>query len=285
MDTMTSWDPTQYARFADHRNRPFFELLGRVGATAPRLVVDLGCGNGPLTLALAERWPQARVVGVDNALSMLAAARELDAEGRVEWVEADLATWEVGSLGAAPDVIVSNAALQWVPGHLPLIEGWVAGLADDGWFALQVPGNFGAPSHRLMREIAREQERSVELEGALKRAGSAEPATYLQFLARAGCEVDAWETTYEQVLDPEGEQDNPVLEWVSGTGLRPVLDLLTEPAERAAFLEPYAAALLSAYPRTAVGVILSFRRVFAVGHKTPAPAAAPAVPSAPTPTS
>src|SRR5580765_5408971 len=143
MDTMTSWDPTQYARFADHRNRPFFELLGRVGATAPRLV------------------------GVDNALSMLAAARELDAEGRVEWVEADLATWEVGSLGAAPDVIVSNAALQWVPGHLPLIEGWVAGLADDGWFALQVPGNFGAPSHRLMREIAREQERSVELEGAL----------------------------------------------------------------------------------------------------------------------
>ncbi|MEO7071366.1 MAG: methyltransferase domain-containing protein [Nostocoides sp.] len=265
---MTSWDPTQYARFADHRNRPFFELLGRVGASAPRLVVDLGCGNGPLTVALAERWPDARIVGVDNSASMLAAARDLDSEGRVEWVEADIATWDLPSLGAAPDVIVSNAALQWVPGHLPLLDAWVAGLAVDGWFALQVPGNFRAPSHRLMRDVAELHARSGELEAALKRAGSAEPATYLQFLARAGCEVDAWETTYEQILDPAGEQENPVLEWVSGTGLRPVLDLLTEPAERAAFLEPYAASLLAAYPRTPVGVILPFRRVFAVGHRT-----------------
>lgn len=277
---MTSWDPNQYARFADHRNRPFFELVGRVAAQAPALVVDLGCGNGPLTLALGERWPDARIVGVDNAASMLAAARELDTEGRVEWVEADLATWDVASLGAAPDVIVSNAALQWVPEHLNLLDAWVAGLADDGWFALQVPGNFGAPSHRLMRDVAEVQPRSGELAAALKRAGSAEPATYLQVLAGAGCEVDAWETTYEQVLDPAGEQENPVLEWVSGTGLRPVLDLLTDPGERAAFIEPYAAALRTAYPRTPVGVILPFRRVFAVGHRTAAPSvAAPSNPA------
>lgn len=268
---MTSWDPTLYARFADHRNRPFFELVSRVGAGDPRLVVDLGCGNGPLTLALAERWPRARVVGVDNAASMLEAARSLDTQGRVEWVEADLSGWRSDSLGAAPDVVVSNAALQWVPSHLGLIEGWVADLADGGWFALQVPGNFAAPSHRLMREVAERHERSGELEAALRRAGSAEPATYLQLLAGAGCEVDAWETTYEQVLDPSGQQEDPVLEWVSGTGLRPVLDLLTEPAERAAFIEPYAAALRAAYPRTAVGVILRFRRVFAVGHKVSSP--------------
>ena len=265
---MTSWDPHQYARFADHRNRPFFELVNRVAATAPQLVVDLGCGNGPLTLALADRWPDARIVGVDSSAPMLAAARELDTGARVEWVEADLTTWRTAGLGAAPDVIVTNAALQWVPGHLELIGGWVAGLADDGWFALQVPGNFGAPSHRLMREVAALQPRAAELGAALARAGSAEPATYLQVLASAGCEVDAWETTYEQVLDPAGEQENPVLEWVAGTGLRPALDLLADPVERAAFLEPYAAALLTAYPRTPVGVVLPFRRVFAVGHRT-----------------
>ena len=113
--------------------------------------LDLGCGNGPLTLSLAERWPQARVVGVDSSVEMLDAARALDTDGRVDWVEADLADWDIASLGAAPDVIVSNAALQWVPRHLPLIETWVDALAADGWFALQVPGNYDAPTHALMR--------------------------------------------------------------------------------------------------------------------------------------
>lgn len=263
----TRWDPLQYARFADHRSRPFHELLARVGARDPRLVVDLGCGNGPLTLTLAERWPDARVVGVDSSPEMLAAARELDADGRVEWVEADLSSWDVASLGATPDVIVSNATLQWVERHLPLLEAWTAALPVGGWVALQVPGNFMAPTHALMREVAEQHPRAGELEAALKRGGAAEPATYLQVLARSGCEVDVWETTYHHILDPAGESENPVLEWVRGTGLRPVIDLLTDPEERAAFLEPYAERLLAAYPRTAVGVDLPFRRVFAVGHR------------------
>lgn len=263
----TRWDPAQYARFAGPRSRPFGDLMAQVGAESPGLVVDLGCGNGPLTLGLAERWPDARVVGVDSSPQMLQSARELDADGRVEWVEADLATWDPASLGAAPDLVVTNATLQWVPGHLDLLGRWVGALADDGWFALQVPGNFTAPSHALMREVATRHTRSGELEAALKRAGSAEPSTYLRILARLGCDVDAWETTYLHVLDPEGAQENPVLEWVTGTGLRPVLDLLTDEQERRAFIEPYAAALAAAYPRTSVGVILPFRRVFAVAHR------------------
>lgn len=261
------WDPTLYARYADHRNRPFYELVSRIDADEPRLVVDLGCGNGPLTLALAERWPQARIVGVDASPEMLAAAREADGQGRVEWFEADLATWDVASLGAAPDVIVTNATLHWVPGHLRLIGRWVAAQPVGGWFALQVPGNFNAPSHALMREVAEAHPRAGELEAALKRGGSAEPATYLRILSDAGCEVDVWETTYHHLLDPEGRSEDPVLDWVRGTGLRPVLELLEDEDERAAFLEPYTARLREAYPRSRAGVDLPFRRVFAVGHK------------------
>src|SRR5207342_3508033 len=111
-------DPELYARFSDDRARPFVDLLARVGATAPALVVDLGCGNGPLTLSLAQRWPGARIVGVDSSRQMLEAARSLDTEGRVEWVEQDVARWDPASLGARPEVIVTNATLQWVPGHL-----------------------------------------------------------------------------------------------------------------------------------------------------------------------
>lgn len=276
------WDPDQYAKFAYERNRPFHELLARVRAVEPALVVDLGCGNGPMTLELAQRWPAARVVGVDSSPEMIAAARALDTSGRVEWAEADVGTWDISTLGAAPDVIVSNATLQWVPMHLPLLETWVGALAPDGWIAVQVPGNFAAPSHSLMREIALTHPRRGELEAALKRGGSAEPRTYLRLLARAGLAVDVWETIYLHVLDPEGRQQNPVLEWVSGTGLRPVLELLTEGPERDGFVQPYAAALAEAYPRTDAGVILPFRRVFAVGHKPSDPGPGPAGVEAPT---
>src|SRR5699024_10589759 len=142
---------------------------------SPGLVLDLGCGNGLATLRLAERWPEARIVGIDSSPEMLAAARERDTEGRVEWVEADLADWRIEDVGAAPDVIVSNATLQWVPRHLVLMETWLDALAPGSWFALQVPGNFDAPTHALMREAAVEHPRSGELEAASTRYGAGDP--------------------------------------------------------------------------------------------------------------
>jgi len=46
MPETTRWDPAQYLRFADERARPFFDLTGRIGASAPGYVADLGCGPG-----------------------------------------------------------------------------------------------------------------------------------------------------------------------------------------------------------------------------------------------
>jgi trans-aconitate 2-methyltransferase len=263
----TRWDPQQYAKFADHRARPFHDLLGRVGAEDPALVVDLGCGNGPLTLGLAERWPGARIVGVDHSGEMLGAARDLDAQGRVEWVEADVAQWDPASLGAAPDVVLTNATLQWVPGHEAVLARWAAALAPGGWLGMQVPGNHDAPSHALMRAVAAEHPASARLQAPLSRLAVLEPAEYVELFGAAGLEVDGWETTYQHVLDPLGQQESPVLEWVRGTGLRPVLDTLTDQSEREAFLADYDARLRAAYPRTPIGVVLAFRRIFCVGHR------------------
>lgn len=262
-----TWDPSRYGQFSSERARPFADLMSRVDTDAPRLVVDLGCGHGPLTLSLAERWPDARVVGVDSSAEMLADARSRDSDGRVEWIEADLADWDISGLGAAPDVILTNAALQWVPRHLSLMEGWLEALAPGGWFAMQVPGNFDAPTHALMRETAVSHPRSGELEAASKRYGAGDPSTYLQILSTHGLAVDAWETTYIHVLDPQGESDNPVLDWVTGTGLKPMLDVLEDETEREEFIAAYADKVLAAYPRSNAGVLLPFRRVFAVGRK------------------
>jgi trans-aconitate 2-methyltransferase len=199
---------------------------------------------------------------------MLDAARALDTEARVEWVEADVAEWDATSLDAQPDVIVTNATLQWVPGHDRLLHAWAAALAPGGWLALQVPGNLDAPSHALMRAVAADHPDAERLRPALDRLAVATPGEYVELLAAAGLEVDAWETTYQHVLDPEGLQANPVLEWVKGTGLRPVLEALPDQARRDAFLADYEARLRTAYPRTSVGVVFPFRRIFAVGHRT-----------------
>jgi trans-aconitate 2-methyltransferase len=255
------WDPVKYVEFGDYRNRPFFDLTGRVRAERPRQVVDLGCGPGNLTATLANRWPGAQVTGVDSSAHMLATAAEVAAGTQnLGFEQADIRGWMPAE---ATDVVVSNAALQWVPGHQELMRTWLAALQPGAWFAMQVPGNFNAPSHQLMRELAGSPRWAATLDGVLRGGESvAEPAEYLEILLDAGCAADAWETTYQQVL-PGGD---PVLEWVRGTALRPVLAVLP-PEEGAEFEAEYAAALRAAYPRGRHGTVFPFRRIFAVGRK------------------
>ncbi|WP_127128266.1 methyltransferase domain-containing protein [Georgenia sp. SYP-B2076] len=264
----TVWDAGVYDTFAEQRARPVADLLARVGAAAPRLVVDLGCGAGASTRPLLARWPGAHVIGVDSSPEMLARARAIDTEGRIEWVEADITRW---SVPAPADVIVTNAVLQWVPGHLDLLAGWVAALAPGGWFAMQVPGNTDAPNHTLLRDLVRDLPEGPALGRLLlDKGGSHDLAGYAEALHSAGCDVDAWETTYLHLLDPAGAQASPVLEWMRGTGLRPVLGRLG-PEREAELLRRYGDALARAYPRGPAGVPMPFRRVFAVGHRRPRP--------------
>ena len=256
------WNPEQYARFADERGRPFDDLLARVVPhRPPGLVVDLGCGTGALTARLAERWPGARVVGVDSSPDMIARARQLGTD-RLSFVEADLRSW---TPPAPVDVLVTNAALQWVPDALGLLPRLVAGLAPGGVLALQVPASFDAPSHRLLHELRRADPWQKLVGDAVapqlaRATASADAASHLAVLAVSGCRVDAWETTYLHVLAGE----DPVLEWMRGTGARPTLQALP-PADRPAFERQYAQLLRTAYPRQPHGTVLPFRRVFAVG--------------------
>ncbi|HZU40563.1 MAG TPA: trans-aconitate 2-methyltransferase [Solirubrobacteraceae bacterium] len=249
------WDPTQYARYSGERGRPFFELVARVGASAPRAVVDLGCGSGELTVALAERWPQAQIRGFDASAEMIARAPR---ETPVRFAVADAREFDA----TGTDVLISNAMLQWLPGHDELLRRWAARLNADGWLAFQVPANFDAPSHRLMRELAESPEWRARLHGVLRHSAVATPAAYLDLLAGEGLEVDAWQTEYQHVLRGE----DSVLEWVRGTGLRPVLAALAgEEAQR--FSAQYAAALREAYPQRPYGTVFGFARTFVVAHK------------------
>jgi trans-aconitate 2-methyltransferase len=255
------WDAGQYLRFGDERSRPFFDLLARVGATAPGYVADLGCGPGNLTAVLARRWPAAEVVGVDNSPEMIAAATASVPSGgrRLSFTLGDVRDWQPE---CPPDVLVCNAVLQWVPGHHDLLVRWAGLLAPDGWLAFQLPGNFDQPSHAIIREMAGSPEWRELLKDAELNRQAASAEEYAELLARPGYEVDAWETSYVHILPGE----NPVLEWTKGTTLRPVLSAL-DTEQAAGFLHEYGERLRQAYSHRPFGTMFTFRRVFAVLHR------------------
>ncbi|MEV0976729.1 trans-aconitate 2-methyltransferase [Streptomyces sp. NPDC049915] len=267
--TKPTWDPAQYLRHAGHRARPFTDLLARIPGPPgdrPR-IADLGCGPGNVTALLAERWPTAHITGYDNAPEMLDAAHTghegpTSGGGHLDFAHADVRHW----MPAEPyDVIVSNATLQWVPDHADRFPDWIAALRPGGTFAFQVPDNIDAPLHALMRDLADTPRWRSRLAGVLRRTDSVHtPGAYLDHLARLGCATDVWQTTYLHVLPG----DDPVLDWVKGTGLRPALTALADDAEaRDAFLTEYRDLLRQAYPSAPYGTVLPFRRLFAVAVK------------------
>ena len=254
------WDPATYLRYGDERSRPFHDLLSRVAADRPRTVVDLGCGPGTLTATLATRWPGSRIVGLDSSPEMIARAAALDTP--VTFGVADVRDWRPDPV---TDVVVSNAVLQWVPGHRELLTRWAGELPAGAWLAMQVPGNFDAPSHRALREVAGRPPWQADLAPLRREAPVADPVDYAGFLAAAGCAVDAWETTYVHLLPARPDADHPVLTWMEGTALRPfraALDSTGWPAFRAAL----AVRLAEAYPVRQGQVYFPFRRIFVVAR-------------------
>jgi len=252
-----SWDPDRYLLYADERGRPFLDLLARIDAAAPRRVVDLGCGPGNLTGLLAERFVGADVVGVDSSPEMVERARQSGVPG-VRFEVGDVRTWEA----AEPvDVLLANATYQWVPGHLGLLPRLVGQVAPGGWFAFQVPGNHGEPSHVLLHELAGDP-RFASYTRGVARPHSHDPAVYAEALLDLGLSVDVWETTYLHLLTGP----DPVFTWISGTGARPTLQALPEDL-REEFVTEYKALLREAYPPAPHGTVLPFRRVFAVAHR------------------
>jgi len=253
-----AWDPAQYLKFSDERLRPGFDLLARVGELPSGGLAEFGCGTGVHGRAIAGRWPARALTAIDSSAEML---RQAAAEpSSIRWLEADLAAWSPPEKLA---LIFSNAVLQWLDDHDALFARMMAMLVPGGVLAVQMPRNFSARSHVLMRETAMEGRWAPRLRPLLRTDPVAAPDHYYDLLtplARGG--LDIWETEYLHVLSG----DDAVLSWVGGTALRPLVSAL-EPGERAEFEQVYREKLRRAYPQRADGkTLLPFRRLFIVAR-------------------
>jgi trans-aconitate 2-methyltransferase len=256
---LSSWDPDQYLRFERERSRPIEDLVARFSDRSPSRIIDLGCGPGTSTAVLRQRWPTAHLVGLDSSPEMITAARRSDAT--VDWVLRDIRSWR-----AQPpfDLVVSNAALQWVPDHEELFPRLVAQVAAGGALAVQMPVNSDSGAHRCIREVAQSTPWRSRWGPDLLQPQVGAPELYYRLLAPVCASVELWQTEYVHVLpDPAA-----ILEWVKGTTLRPYLTRLSSPSDQEAFLGTILRGLEAAYPRQRNGrVLFPFRRLFLVAYR------------------
>ena len=222
----------------------------------------MGCGEGTLTASLADRWPDARVTGVDSSPEMLAAAAASAVPGRVEFTAGDVRDWQPDG---PVDVVVSNAVLHWVPGHADLIARWAGWLTPGGRLAVQVPGNFRAPTHVLLADLCRSPRWADRLADAGPRPDAVlEPAGYLDVLTGAGLAADVWETTYLHVLTGRRSGARLGAQHPAAAGAGPPRATTTPPRSPPS-TPPRCARPIP--PRPDGTTVLPFRRIFAVGAR------------------
>jgi trans-aconitate 2-methyltransferase len=257
---MPSWDPEIYERYKTYRDRPALDLLLQIpGDLEPGEIWDLGCGTGEHAAVLAARHPAARVHGLDSSPDMLAVARRREA--KVDWVQADAARF---TPPVAPDLIFTNAALQWVPGHGALFPRLAGLLNEEGVLACQMPQTWQTPWHVTLRETAADPRWAERLKPLDRAPPVDEPQTYYAWLSPICRSVDIWSTTYLHVLQGE----DPVVDWMMGTGLRPYLDALDDPKSRAAFLDAYRDRVAAVVPMRSDGTTLfPFPRLFILARR------------------
>lgn len=251
------WEPDRYLQFSDERLQPAIDLLNRIPLARSERIVDLGCGAGNVTRLLTQRWPEADITGLDSSPEMLDRARRVLPTARFEL--SGVERWEPDG---PPDLLFSNAALHWVGDHFSLFPRLLDSLSPGGVLAVQMPGNFEAPSHRLIRELAASPAWTGKLGPG--RMGAVLPmADYQHILAPRCTRLSLWETTYWQSMSGPA----PVLDWLRGTTLIPYLAPLDD-VTRAAFLAELGASLAAAYPADATGTTLfPFRRIFILAQR------------------
>ena len=204
------WNPEQYGRFRDERARPFFDLLGLLQPRPGMRVVDLGCGTGELTRELHQRLVARETIGIDNSPAMLARSAPFAGDGL---------RFEPGDIGVFRskgdyDLVFSNAALQWVSAHEPLLQRLTAALTQTGQLAIQMPANNDHPSHLTAFAVAAEPPFREALGGYVRQWPVLAPEIYATLLHRFGFRE---QHVRLQVYAHELESRDAVLEWVRGS--------------------------------------------------------------------
>jgi trans-aconitate 2-methyltransferase len=261
---LDSWNAKIYSQFLNLRTRPARDLLSAIPNTfKPKIAYDLGCGPGNSTILLKDRWPNAKIIGLDSSLDMLAKAKT--SFPNITFIEGHIEDFWPKEKA---DCLFANASLQWVNHHEILIPKLIKFINPNGVLAIQMPNNFHSPSHQVTVKILKNDKDLEHLLRSLPYGELKEPlyklSWYYDLLIKSGANsLQLWETEYFQEMPSYQE----IFDWVKGTSLRPVLSSMND-ENKLRFTKAYIKALSSEYPlQKNQKILFPFRRIFIIGFK------------------
>lgn len=251
---MPQWDAEKYSEFIKERTQPSIDLANRINIKNPQQIIDIGCGPGNSTRVLAQRFPNARIIGVDNSPEMIEKARKQNPES--EFILFD-AGGDFSAFENSFDVVFSNACIQWIPNHCRLIKNMMSCLKSGGVLAVQTPMNYDEPIHKIIAELVSSEKWKSKF-SETRVFYNLSQSEYFDLLSELTSDFTIWETVYCHRM----QSHESIINWYKGTGLRPYLQSLDE-SDAADFEKDVYDEVVKAYPIQANGeIIFRFPRFF-----------------------
>lgn len=246
------WNADLYEKYGQERLQPALDLLNRIPDGNYLKIIDIGCGSGMSTLPLEQRFPEAKIIGVDNSKEMLEKAKQCS--DKIRWEQSDCSK-PLDDFGKF-DLIFSNAFLQWLHNQEEFIAHTAGLLNKNGILAMQIPNYDNMPVKKCVDKVtALFGNRFEEIEHVMCHNKSL--AEYYDILCKYYENVTIWQTDYAHVMDSH----ESIVDFVSSTGIRPYLQVLSE-EEQKIFIKNLVAELENTYPVQKNGKILfTFERI------------------------
>nr|WP_302596748.1 methyltransferase domain-containing protein [uncultured Cellulosilyticum sp.] len=255
---MGEWDAKAYGKFEKERIQPSIDLVRRIMIENPKKIIDIGCGSGMSTKVLANKWPEAEIMGIDNSNTMLEQAKRLGLN--VEWIFKDC-NESIKEFDKA-DIIFSNASLQWLKNQEQVIGDWFRNLNSGGVVAVQVPLFEQMKMRKCINEVSMQKKwQPYFKEVGSKNCYNYNPEAYYDIISKYSHQIEMWETDYYHILDSQ----KAIVEFCKSTGLRPYCNALNDEKLEAEFVNEILQQVKAYYKVQEDGkVLFKFKRLFII---------------------
>jgi len=253
------WNPEKYLKFTIERLQPSIDLIYRIKHSQPKSIIDIGCGPGNSTMLLASKWPESKILGLDNSSIMIDQAKQ-DYPNQ-EWILADAFSYEFDDKF---DIIFSNAVIQWIPNHEQLIKKFYIMLSNEGVLAVQVPLFWEMRLGILIDKVALDPRWSVFTGDVSQIFTIHDHSFYYNQLSKHFKSIEMWQTDYVHIMDSQ----ESILDMIRSTGLKPYLMRISNEEIKKKFELEVLKKIKIAYPlQEDAKVLLPFKRLFFICKK------------------
>ncbi len=246
-----TWNAADYSKSSPAQQQWAQELLEKLRLSGSEQVLDIGCGDGRVTAAIAACVPAGSVTGIDSSAEMIRFAQEhypRSTHKNLTFVHMDACRLELFNKF---DVVFSNAALHWIPDHKPVLAGIARSLRPGGRILVQMGGRGNAAQVFEALTVLLENPRwAGYFDGFSFTFGFFGPEEYRQWMADAGLEPVRADLIPKDMVYPDREA---FAAWIRTTWL-PWMARLPE-REQPVFIRDFIDKYLSANPADTDGMI------------------------------